>query len=330
MKKITKNDLLICIQISVAFMISIYTANFFELEYAFTAGVITLLSIQITKKQTIIIAIKRLVGYFIMTVLVLIIFNLIGYSLLSFGLFVLIFSIISTKLDISIGLVPNVVMASHFFLENTTSINFIFNETAIYFIGLFFALIVNLIIPNSKKQNKLRRKELDKHIKNMLIYISNFLSKNYEIEDKISDKNIYKIYVNKEILKTKKYIDELEEEIIKEIENDLLSNNIYDLDYLKLRERQFNILSKVYENSIRLDKNIIQSNKISSFIDEIYTDYDEQNTALNLIKKARELSDYFKNAELPKSREEFENRAILFIIMEDLVEFLNEKYRFKK
>lgn len=164
----------------------------------------------------------------------------------------------------------------------------------------------------------------------MLVYLSNLLNENYLIEDTQNDRELYFLYINGEISKIKKYIEKYEKDLIKNIENDLFGNNFYDLEYLELRQRQFSILTKIYEQSKKIDSSYLQTQKISNFIEEIHDNYDEENTAIELIEKANNLLIFFKRGDLPRTRIEFENRAILFIILEDLITFLREKYKFSK
>lgn len=330
MSKIQKFDLLLNFQIAVAFFVSVFISQSLGLINPITAGVVTLLSIQTTKKQTILIAIKRLFGFIITIFLSVFIFYIFGFSLFNFGIFVLVFAIISSALKISIGLAPNVVMASHIFLENKIEISFLKNEIYIFLIGLLIAILVNLIIPYFKNRDRIDRVKLDNHIKNMLVYLSNLLNENYLIEDTQNDRELYFLYINGEISKIKKYIEKYEKDLIKNIENDLFGNNFYDLEYLELRQRQFSILTKIYEQSKKIDSSYLQTQKISNFIEEIHDNYDEENTAIELIEKANNLLIFFKRGDLPRTRIEFENRAILFIILEDLITFLREKYKFSK
>lgn len=155
MSKIQKFDLLLNFQIAVAFFVSVFISQSLGLINPITAGVVTLLSIQTTKKQTILIAIKRLFGFIITIFLSVFIFYIFGFSLFNFGIFVLVFAIISSALKISIGLAPNVVMASHIFLENKIEISFLKNEIYIFLIGLLIAILVNLIIPYFKNRDRI-------------------------------------------------------------------------------------------------------------------------------------------------------------------------------
>lgn len=329
MERFKKFDLLLNVQIAIAFSLSIIFSQFFNLENSITAGVVTLLSIQITKKQTIVIAIKRVFGFFLMLALILIFFNFIGYNLYSFGLFVFVFAILNSFFNISVGLAPNVVMAGHFYVKMSTEFNFIINELAIYLIGLTMAIAVNLIIPITKKDSNTDRNKLDNHVKKLLLYISDLLKQSYMINSKVIDREIYQMYIDKEIKIINEFINDLEIRTIRNFENTLFNNDVYDIEYLQMRKKQINILTKIYFESKRLDSNFEQTHVISEFILEIIDDFDEQNTVVGLITKAKLLISEFKSNDLPKTRNEFENRAILYVIMKDLIEFLREKYIFK-
>lgn len=330
MKNLKKYELILNIQIAIAFVISIFLSKHLGLQNYVTAGVVTLLSIQSTRKKTIITAAKRALGYILMLILVVIIFNGLGFTLFAFGLFVLLFSILNSRLDISIGLAPNVVMASHFFLEKTTDFPFIINETFIYIIGLSMAIIVNLLIPIINNNDVKKKENLDNSVKNLLMFISNLLNEKYLLDSNRDDKQLYRIYISKQIKDTKRFIDEYENDIKNDLENSLFSNDFYNLEYLQLRKRQYNMLEDIFEQSERLDKKLSHTQKISEFIEEIYLNYDEDNTAIGLIEKGNSLLKYFKDLQLPESRSEFENRAVLFVILEDLIEFLKEKYKFTR
>jgi uncharacterized membrane protein YgaE (UPF0421/DUF939 family) len=56
----------------------------------------------------------------------------------------------------------------------------------------------------------------------------------------------------------------------------------------------------------------------------------EYNTAVGLLKRLQDLRESFKSMDLPKTREEFENRAMLYQFLNDLEQFLMIKNDFKK
>lgn len=324
MNILKKYSLLLNFEIALAFIISILISEILGLENSITAGVVTLLSIQTTKTQTVNIAAKRVIGYFIMLVMVILIFNTLGYNLISFGIFVFLFALINSRFNISIGLAPNVVMAGHFYARQTTDINFIFNETAIYLIAVAVAIVVNLIIPVTKSREK-EKYNIDNSIRKILLSLSNIINEDYK---KKFNKNEYITDIENKIQIAFKEMEDYEKTVIYKLENDILNNDIYDLEYINMRKNQFNILKKIFELTKKLNKKYYQSEAIAIFLKEIESDYDENNNVVELMNKSKDLLDKFSNSELPQDRTEFENRAILYTIMSDINSFLMEKYDF--
>ena len=319
-----KYSLLLNFEIALAFIISILISEILGLENSITAGVVTLLSIQTTKTQTVNIAAKRVIGYFIMLVMVILIFNTLGYNLISFSIFVFLFALINSRFNISIGLAPNVVMAGHFYARQTTDINFIFNETSIYLIAVAVAIVVNLIIPVTKSREK-EKYNIDNSIRKILLSLSNIINEDYK---KKFNKNEYITDIENKIQIAFKEMEDYEKTVIYKLENDILNNDIYDLEYINMRKNQFNILNKIFELTKKLNKKYYQSEAIAIFLKEIESDYDENNNVVELMNKSKDLLDKFSNSELPQDRTEFENRAILYTIMSDINSFLIEKYDF--
>lgn len=73
-----------------------------------------------------------------------------------------------------------------------------------------------------------------------------------------------------------------------------------------------------------------QSIMISNYLERVADLFHEFNNVEKLLVEQKQLFESFKIAELPSSREEFENRAILFQILRDLEYFLQLKRSFVK
>ena len=97
--------------------LAIFIAYLFQLQYAMVAGVITLLVVKDTKKETIKGAMGKLLGFVLCIVFSYLCFNFLGYKLLSFSFYILV--IISTCFILTIRdvLAMCVVISSHFFLQ---------------------------------------------------------------------------------------------------------------------------------------------------------------------------------------------------------------------
>ena len=72
-----------------------------------------------------------------------------------------------------------------------------------------------------------------------------------------------------------------------------------------------------------------QTKILSAFTEEVAVDIYEENDCIVLIDRLSDLKKEYKEMELPKSREEFENRALLFQFLNDLEDFLVIKRDYK-
>lgn len=79
----------------------------------------------------------------------------------------------------------------------------------------------------------------------------------------------------------------------------------------------------------RLSINLLtKSIMISNYLERVADLFHEFNNVEELLLEQRQLFESFKTEELPSTREEFENRAILFQILRDLEYFLQLKRSF--
>ena len=67
---------------------------------------------------------------------------------------------------------------------------------------------------------------------------------------------------------------------------------------------------------------------LSEFTGELARDLNECNTGEYLLERADELKKHYQNTELPKTREEFENRAVLYQYFNDLIYLIEIKSKF--
>ncbi|MFA5471856.1 MAG: aromatic acid exporter family protein, partial [Acholeplasmataceae bacterium] len=91
------------------------------LDYWLTGGVLALLSIQLTKKDSITIGIKRIVDVFFAMILSTLLFVLLGYEFWVFIVVTFIFSLASFRLKISEGIVPALVIVTHLLIHGSFS-----------------------------------------------------------------------------------------------------------------------------------------------------------------------------------------------------------------
>ena len=84
MKKIVINSF----KVSIAVAVAIAIANVLQLEYAISAGIVAVLSIQPTKRETIRVAVGRLVAFGVALVIAAISYKIFGFTQIAFWIYI--------------------------------------------------------------------------------------------------------------------------------------------------------------------------------------------------------------------------------------------------
>ena len=314
MKKI---NLIKTLKIAIGSMLAIIIAQSLNVAYSTSAGVIALLSIQNTKKETIYVALKRGGSFFLAIFIAIITFSLLGYSPISFGVFLLFFVAISYKLDLGDGISINAVLMTHLLVEKSISFSWIINEAGLFVIGSSIGIVLNLYMPSSKAAVVEFQRKVEEKSRRILENISRKIN-GEKIHSEEDIKQLFKI------LKTAK------KKAYENMNNTFAGDTQYYIDYIDMRKSQTKILKKIYGNLELLTMVPNQGKRISEFILRISETYHEHNNGEKLLKQLNELKIHMKNEPLPKDRDEFENRAILFVVLSDLERFLELKVEFSK
>ncbi len=113
-----------------------------------------------------------------------------------------------------------------------------------------------------------------------------------------------------------------------EFDNQLLDQSTYDIRYFDMRGEQATILRYMAIN-LNLCRLPTRENKILAGMFYLTADQlHEQNTGVYLMEDINALLQFFRDSELPVTRAEFENRAILFQLLNDFTRFIQTKKDF--
>ena len=306
-------------KMAISATIAIFIAQGFKLEFAVTAGVIAILSIQNTKREALIIGARRIISATIAVILSYLLYVLLGNNPLVFGVVLLIFIPIAKKLKIEEGIAVGAVLSTHLLVNNNIDLGWIVNEEAITFIGIGVASLFNLYMPSLDDKFNENKETIEK------LY-----------RDIISD--MAKSLVTKAIpVNEKKRLEEVESLVedtrglaYKINNNNLFKKNLYFVDYIEMRAKQLETIKRMMSHfsrfSITYDQTLIMSKFTENIANNIYAD----NDCVELICKLNNLRNNYKEMQLPKTRDEFENRAMLFQFLNDLEDFLLIKKEFKR
>ncbi|MFD1736369.1 aromatic acid exporter family protein [Bacillus salitolerans] len=302
---------------AVGVTVSIFIAHLLGLDYYASAGIITILCIQATKKKSLQSSWSRFVAGAIAMVYSVVFFQLIGYTPLTIGLILLLFIPTTVYFRIQEGIVTSSVVIFHLYDTQTFSPHLILNEFALILIGIGVALIMNLYMPSVDKQLKLYQKEIETNFSIIFKEVANYL--------KQKDSN----WDGKEITTVHQIIQSAKSLAFRDIQNHFLRHeNIY-YSYFKIREQQLEIIERILPIVTSLDQTGIQGEMLAEFIEDLSDSIHPGNTAKRFLDKVEGLKKEFREMDLPTTREEFEARASLFQFLKEMEQYLIIKSYFR-
>ena len=120
----------------------------------------------------------------------------------------------------------------------------------------------------------------------------------------------------------------LKKEALRYMNNHLITEDDYYYEYMQMRARQCVILKRIYADIIRLTTTPEQGKALADFIRQTADEFAEQNNVETLLSELERLRHHYEQHQLPVTRQEFENRSMLYHILEDMKAFLDIKKDF--
>lgn len=304
-------------KMTVSATVSLLIANYLKLDYATVAAVIAILSIQSTRKQALVVGRNRVVAGIIGLILSTILYGVLGHNPLTFGVFLILFIPLTSRFKIEEGMVATVVLSTHLLVESVTTFDMLINELLLLFIGIGIASIANLFMPSLEDSFKEDKENIEIGFRVIISRMSkSLLTQSVDIYEQ-------------------KLIDEMEEILEKSraraydiVNNNLYGSNAYYTDYINMRINQFHTINRMRLHFEKFYMSFEQTSLIAEFTKNVAENIRENNDCIDLINEVTSLRADFKKMDLPKSREEFENRAQLMQFLNDMEEFLNIKRNF--
>lgn len=333
---VTNIKIMKVVKIAIGSTISILIADLLGLKFSASAGIITLLSIQDTKKETFIMAGKRLLAFLMAILIAFVLFESFGYSAFTFGAFLFLFVSSTYIFGLQDGLSMSAVLITHFLIEKNMELSFIGNEILIFFIGTTIALLFNLYIPKNEDAVKEDMRILEDKMKEILRIMGHCIISAKDISDSVDGNNNLPINrkchtecsLDELIQSTDKHIKEALSRAYENMNNTLLTDTRYYIQYFEMRKLQCSILKRIKEQLCMLTSVPKQSIPISNFINRIADSFHEYNNGEALLIELLAIKQKFKGEPNPENREEFENRAVLFLLLSQLEGFLLVKKNF--
>ena len=240
MKKRVKANYIKTGKIAVGSALSIMIADLLGLSFGTAAGIITLLSVQNTKKETLQIAGRRILAFFLAMVLAWVIFSTLGYTAATFGVFLFIFVIACELGNLTEGISVCSVLVTHFLSLQRMDVQDISNEFLLLIIGISVGAATNLYIP----RNVQAIKESQIYMEGKLREVLRMIARRLEHAGETEEKSMQKIRVAIEELHL--YIQHAIKLAYENQSNTFLSDTQYFISYMELRLTQLTVIDSLY------------------------------------------------------------------------------------
>lgn len=313
-----KKTVLNTTKIAAAAIAAILIARLLKLDNGISAGIVAVLSIQATKKETIRTALDRFLAFVAALAISYITYHVCGFNLTGFCLYLIAFIFVCQRYQWLSAMAMDSVLISHFIGFASMSSDHIINEALIFFLGIGAGIIANLHLHKDINSIEKLKTDADEQIRKILRRMSERM-----IEEDKSD------YNGDCFQKLDDMIREAENVARLNYANQFGTKDRYDLDYIAMRRKQKEVLFEMYKFVRQLRTTPDNIYLIANFLDDISLQFERNNTAEDLLRERQEIDRFMMTTELPKTREEFEDRALLFALLHQIKEFLEIKAEFQ-
>jgi len=323
MKRKLKKTVLLAVKIAVGCGIAIYIAEALELEYAVSAGTVTLLSLLGTKWETVKFSLVRLGTFFLTVMLIFLIMPRMHSEWIAYGVIVFLLVFLTNLMGWRATLSVNAIITAHYMTRQDFAPAFLFNEFMLVFIGVVIAIVLNLF-----HLNKSQKKDLMEGIRYVETAMQAELREvaGYLMGEQMKEQRSRSVWVDITLLEGK--LRELMEEAREYQYNTFESHHDYYLDYFEMRLDQCRMLDSLHYEMRKMRSMPKQARVIADYIRYLADYVVEKNVPEKQMVRLNEIFAEMEKEELPESREEFESRALLYHILMDLEEFLKYKQAF--
>lgn len=311
--------LLLSLKIGIGASAAYFIAEILGLDFASSAGIITLLTLQTTKWETFRLSIRRLITFFLTFALCWVLFHMLRTSWLDYGIYLFFLVFLCEFLGWRSAISVNAVIATHFLSTHNFTFEFMVNELLLVVIGITLAIVLNLFhINNVHEMGIIKSMRYVEHqMKQILMELSGYL-KHQSMGQHVWD----------DIIK-------LEDELGKFLDlaheyqnNTFVSHPEYYINYFRMRLEQCGALHNLHKEMRRISNLPKQAEIVSDYILDMCEHVTEMNDPKKQIEQLEAVTDNMKNQPLPQTTEEFESRALLYHVLMELEDFLLYKKRF--
>ena len=297
--------------------LSIIIAQAIGLDSYVSAGILTILCVQVTKMKSLQASWHRFLACILAIMFAAVFFEGIAYHPLVIGLLLLFFIPTVVMFKAREGVVSSSVILLHIYSAGQMSVALLLNEIGLVLTGIGVALLMNLYMPSVERKLDDYQQRIEVEFKRIFQEIVHYLRTNESAWD------------GSEITEVARMLEEAKFLASQDVENRLLKQENLYYQYFKIREKQFEIIERVLPTITSIQPMVSQREIVADFLEELANGINPGNRTYVYLDKLMRLRQQFQNMELPKTREEFEVRAALLHFTNEMERYLIIKSSFK-
>lgn len=289
-------------------------AMLLSLEYAATAGIICILSLMGTKRETLRIAGGRLMALLSGTGVAAVCYHLLGFSLAGFTAYLFIFAVTcyACRWGYAVTLVS--VLMSHFMAYGEMTLPQLANEGLLFLIGTGVGVLVNLHLRPDAEAMRRHMTTVDELMRSAMHAVSRG-------PEGLS-------YAQRLLEALKRELTIAEQLAIDNADNTFGDAPLYPVRYVQMRANQRKILVQILHAMEDVDASTRQHGAVCALLERVAGEYSQENDVSALLAAVQDVLADMRAQELPANREEFENRAVLYYVLLRTEDFLLLKRQF--
>lgn len=296
---------------SIAVAASIIIAELLGLQFAISAAIVAILTIAPTKKETVSIAIKRLLAYISALFIAFVIFKIGGINNISFTIYVFLYAMICHMNKWQAALAMNSVLIGHFLSFGAMGPKEVVNEIGIFAVGVGIGIIANLTLHKDADSIAALKNQSSDAMAHILDRMAERIQKN-DLED----------YDGICLVKLDRLLADAEAVAEENNKNTFKSGPDQDMIFIESRKKQYYLLVEMYKDVKDLKTTPQTSTAIIDYISAVSDSLRMKGSGREyLLSRFAELDQELKKKPLPVTRQEFEDRARLYSFMRSLEEF---------
>lgn len=302
----------------IATLMAILIAQLLNVNNAYAAGIIAILSVLDTRLDTVKVAVTRFLSTLLAFLIAWCIFSIGGYSVWNFAIFLMIYIPFSYYSHVQVGIAPSAVLVTHFIAAESVSFAMMLNGGLLMLVGIGSALLLNVWMPSQMHHLNIRKEEIEQSMIEALKQMSLSLR---QIPCDVR-------FIQQNLRKLENQLEEAQQIALIEYNNNIFQKDDYLLNYFAMRQTQAKILKGLTEMLPNIPLGVIQGEMLANLLLQTAEQFGEHNTGIELIEGVAALYRYSKQSDLPKTRAEFESRAMIYAFLIEFNRLLEVKREF--